>query len=39
MLLKCEIFAAIRLQFDDDLHSLRCRSEIDWNITILISAE
>jgi len=29
-LLKRAIFAAIRLQFDDDLHSLRWRSETDW---------
>jgi len=37
-LLKHAIFAAIRPQFDDDLHSSPWRSEIDWNIAILISA-
>ena len=39
MLLKCEILAAIRPQFDDDLHSAPSRSETDWNIAILISTE
>ena len=38
-LLKRAIFAAICPQFDDDLHSSRCRSETDWKITVLISAE
>jgi len=39
-LLKRTIFAAIRLQqFDDDLHSSPWRSETDWKIAILISAE
>jgi len=38
-LLKRAIFAAIRPQFDDDLHSSRWRFRTDWNITILISAE
>jgi len=38
-LLKRAIFAAIRPQFDDDLHSSRPRFETDWNIAILISAE
>jgi len=33
-LLKRAIFAAIRLQFDDDLHSLPWRSEIDWKVAI-----
>jgi len=28
-LLKRAIFAAIRLQFDDDLHSSRCRFQMD----------
>ena len=37
-LLKRAIFDAIRPQFDDDLHSSRCRFETDWKITILISA-
>ena len=37
-LLKRWIFSAIRPQFEDDLHSSRCR-EKDWNIAILISAE
>jgi len=36
--LKCAIFAAIRPQFDDDLHSSRWRFQTDWKI-ILISAE
>jgi len=39
MLLKLAIFAAIRLQFDDDLHLSRWRFKMDWKITILISAE
>jgi len=38
-LLKRAIFAAIRLQYDDDLHSSHWRFETDWKITILISAE
>jgi len=38
-LLKRAIFAAMRPQFDDDLHSSRGRSKTDWKITILISAE
>jgi len=38
-LLKSAIFAAIRPQFDDDLHSSRWRSQTDWKIAILISAE
>jgi len=38
-LLKCTIFAAIRPQFYDDLHSSLWRSEMDWKIAILISAE
>ena len=36
---KHAIFAAIRPQFNDDLHSSRWRSEMDWKIAILISAE
>jgi len=36
--LKRAIFAAIRPQFDDDLHSSRWRFETDWKIAILISA-
>jgi len=35
-LLKRAIFAAIRPQFDDVLHSSRCRSKTNWKITILI---
>jgi len=38
-LLKRAIFAAIRPQFDDDLHSSRYRFQTDWKIAILISAE
>jgi len=38
-LLKHAIFAAIRLQFDDDLHLSPWHSEMDWMIAILISAE
>jgi len=38
-LLKHAIFATIRPQFDDDLHSSRHRSKTDWKIAILISAE
>jgi len=38
-LLKRVIFAAIRPQFNDDLHSLRHRSKTDCKITILILAE
>jgi len=36
---KCAIFAAIRPQFDDVLHSSSRLSKTDWKITILISAE
>jgi len=39
MLLKCAILAAIRPQFDDNLHLSPWRSEIDWKIAVLISAE
>jgi len=38
-LLERAIFAAIRPQFDNDLHSSRRRCKTDWKITILISAE
>jgi len=38
-LLRCAIFATIRPQFDDDLHSSRWRSETDRKIAILILAE
>jgi len=38
-LLKSTIFAAIRAQFDDNLHSSRWRFKADWKIAILISAE
>jgi len=31
------IFTAIPTQFDDDLHSSRWCSEMDWKIAILIS--
>jgi len=34
-LLKRAIFAAIRLQFDDDFHSLPWHSETDWKVVIL----
>jgi len=37
-LLKLAIFAAIRPQFDDDLHSSRWRFQTDWKTAILISA-
>jgi len=37
--LKRSIFAEIRQQFDDVLHSSSHRSKTDWKITILISAE
>jgi len=37
-LLKRVVFAAIRPQFDDDLHSSRWRFETDWKVAILISA-
>jgi len=37
-LLMSAIFAAIRPQFDDDLHSSPWRSETDRKIAILISA-
>ena len=37
--LKRSIFAEIRQQFDDVLHSSHCRSKTDWKITILISTE
>jgi len=38
-LLKRAIFAAIRPQFDDDLHSSRWRFQTDWKIAILVSVE
>jgi len=38
-LLKRAIFATIRPQFDDNLHSSRWRFQTDWKIAILISAE
>jgi len=38
-LLKRAIFAAIRPQFDDDLHSSSLRFQADCKITILISLE
>jgi len=38
MLLKRAIFATIRQQFDDGLHSSRWRFQTDWKIAILISA-
>jgi len=40
-LLKRAIYAAMHPQFDDDLHSSRCRFQTDWKIAIalLISAE
>jgi len=38
-LLKRAIFAAIRPQFVDDLHSLRWRFQTDWKTTILILAQ
>jgi len=38
-LLKRAVFAAIRSQFDDALHSSRWRSQTYWKIAILISAE
>jgi len=38
-LLKCDIFAAICPQFDDDLHWTRWRFQTDWKIAILISVE
>jgi len=38
-LLKRAIFAAIRPQFNDDLHSSRWRFQTDWKIPILILAE
>ena len=38
-LLKRAIFVAIWPQFDDDLYSSPWRSETDWKIAILISAE
>jgi len=37
MLLKRAIFAAIRPQFDDDLHPSHWRFQTDWKIAILIS--
>jgi len=37
--LKRAIFATIRPQFHDDLHSSRWRFQTDWKIAILISAE
>jgi len=39
MLLKRAIFAAIRQQSDDDIYSSHWRSQMDWNIAILITAE
>jgi len=38
-LLKRAIFAAMHPQFDDDLHSSRCRFQTDCKIAILTSAE
>jgi len=38
-LLKRAMFASIRPQFDEDLHSSRWRFQMDWKITILISGE
>jgi len=38
-LLKRAIFAAIRPQFNDDLHSSRWRFQTDWKIAILITAD
>jgi len=38
-LLKRAIFAAIRPQFGDDLHSSRWRFQMDWKIAIFILAE
>jgi len=38
-LLKRAIFAAIRPQFDDDLHLSRWRFQTDWKIAILIQTE
>jgi len=38
-LLKRAIFATIRPQFDDNLHSWWWRFETDWKIALLISAE
>jgi len=38
-LLKRTIFAAIRPQLEDDLHSSPWRSETDWKIAVLISEE
>ena len=38
-LIKRATFAAIRLQFDDDLSSSSCHSETDGKIAILMSAE
>jgi len=38
-LLKCEIFAAVLAQFNDDLHLSPWRSKTDWKIAILISEE
>ena len=35
-LLKCALFAAMHLLFDDVLHSSRCRFQTDWNIAILV---
>jgi len=36
---KRAIFAAIRPQFDDDLHSSPLLSKTDWKIAILISED
>jgi len=38
-LLKRAFFDVIRSQFDDDLYSSRWHFQMDWKITILISAE
>jgi len=38
-LLKRAIFAAMHPQFDDHLHSSRCRLQTDWKIAILVSAK
>jgi len=38
-LLKRAIFAAIRPQFNEDLHSSRWRFQTDWKIANLISAD
>jgi len=38
-LLKRVIFAAMHPEFDNDLHSSRCRFQTDWKIANFISAE